>query len=278
MDRQTGVKLFGQEISINMIPSHIKALISDMDGVLWKGDSPIGDLAVTFNRIRKRGLKCVFATNNSTKTSQQYVDRLAKFGVDVEPWQVITSSQATAYVVAQKFPKGTKVFVVGEDGAQMALKEKDFEIVPIESAPDAQVVVMGMDRGINFEKASEATLLIRNGAPFYATNADKTFPTPRGEIPGAGAWLSVITSATGVEPIVVGKPYPSLMELSLEKLGTKKEETLVVGDRLETDIAAGQGAGIPCALVLSGVSTKEAAEKWEPMIDLIADNLASLVA
>lgn len=261
-----------------MIPSYIKALIIDMDGVLWRADSPIGDLASLFKRIRERGLKFLFATNNSTKTSQQYVDRLARFGVEVEPWQVITSSQATAHVVAQKFPKGTKVFVVGEDGAQMALKEKDFEIVSIDNATEAQIVIMGMDRGINFEKASEATLLVRSGVPFYATNADKTFPTPRGEIPGAGAWLSVITSATGVEPIVVGKPYPFLMELSLEKLGTKKEETLVVGDRLETDIAAGQGAGIPCALVLSGVSTKEAAEKWEPKIDLIADNLASLVS
>ena len=249
-----------------------------MDGVLWKGDSPIGDLTSTFKRIHERRLKFVFATNNSTKTSQQYVDRLARFGVEVEPWQVITSSQATAHVVAQKFPKGTKIFVVGEDGAQMALKEKGFEIVPVENAPEAQVVVMGMDRGINFEKAAEATLLVRNGIPFYATNADKTFPIPRGEIPGAGAWLSVITSATGIEPIVVGKPYPFLMELALEKLGVNKDEALVVGDRLETDIAAGQGAGIECALVLSGVSTKEAAEKWMPKIDLIADNLASLVA
>jgi len=261
-----------------MLPSRIKALIIDMDGVVWKGDSPIGDLASTFNRIRERGLKFVFATNNSTKTSQQYVDRLARFGVEVEPWQVITSSQATAHVVAQKYPKGTKVFVVGEDGAQVALEEQGFETVPIENASEAQVVVMGMDRKINFQKASEATLLVRKGIPFYATNADKTFPTPRGEIPGAGAWLSVIISATGVEPIVAGKPFPSLMELSLEKLGTKKEETLVIGDRLETDIAAGQGAGIPCALVLSGVSTKEAAEKWSPKIDMISDNLASLVA
>lgn len=261
-----------------MLPSHIQALIIDMDGVVWKANSPIGDLASTFRRIRARGLKFVFATNNSTKTSQQYVDRLARFGVEVEPWQIITSSQATAHVVAQKFPKGTKIFVVGEDGAQTALEEKGFEVVSIENATEAQVVVMGMDRGINFEKASEATLLVRRGVPFYATNADKTFPTPRGEIPGAGAWLSVITSATGIDPIIVGKPYPFLMELSLEKLGTKKEETLVVGDRLETDIAAGQGAGIPCALVLSGVSTREAAEKWKPKIDLIEDNLASLIS
>jgi 4-nitrophenyl phosphatase len=260
-----------------MIPSHIKALIIDMDGVVWKSDTPIGDLASIFNRIRERGLKFVFATNNSTKTSQQYVDRLARFGVDVEPWQVITSSQAAAALVAKKFPPGTKIFTIGEDGIQMALEERGFEIVQVENAAQAQAVVMGIDRGIDFQKASEATLLVRSGIPFYATNADKTFPTPRGEIPGAGAWISVISTATGVEPIMAGKPFPFLMELSLEKLGTSKEETLVVGDRLETDIAAGQGAGLPCALVLSGVSTREQAEVWKPKIDVIADDLSALI-
>jgi len=260
-----------------MIPSNIKALIIDMDGVVWKADQAIGDLAATFKRIRERGLKFVFATNNSTKTSEQYVKRLAQFGVDVEAWQVITSSQAAAHAVAQKFPSGTKVFIVGEDGLRVPLEEKGFEIVSIDNVPEAQVVVMGIDRDVNFAKLSEATLLVRNGIPFYATNADKTFPTPRGEIPGAGAWLSVITTATNVEPIIAGKPYPFLMELSLEKLGVKKEEALVVGDRLETDVAAGQGAGIPCALVLSGVSTQEEADKWETKIDVIADDLASLI-
>lgn len=260
-----------------MIPSHIKALIIDMDGVVWKADSPIGDLAATFRRIRERGLKFVFATNNSTKTSEQYVERLASFGVDVEPWQIITSSQAAAGAIAKKFPPGTKVFMIGEDGIRKALEERGFEIVPVENATQAQAVVMGIDRGINFQKASEATLLVRNGVPFYATNADKTFPTPRGEIPGSGAWLSIITTATGVEPIVAGKPFPFLMELSLEKLDVSKEEALVVGDRLETDIAAGQAVGCPCALVLSGVSTREEAEKWEPKIDIIAIDLASLI-
>lgn len=248
-----------------------------MDGVIWKADSPIGDLASIFKRVRERGLKFIFATNNSTKTSEQYVERLAGFGVDVEPWQVITSSQGAAHAVSKKFPPGTKVFIIGEDGVQMALEEKGFEIVSVENAAQAQAVVMGIDRGINFQKVSEATLLVRSGVPFYATNTDKTFPTPRGEIPGAGAWVSIITTATGVQPIVAGKPYPFLMDLSLEKLGVKKEEALVVGDRLETDIAAGQAVGCPTALVLSGVSTKEQAVIWEPKIDIIAESLADLV-
>ena len=261
-----------------MIPSNIKALILDMDGVVWKADSPIGDLAATFKRIRERGLKFVFATNNSTKTSEQYVDKLAKLGVNIEASQVITSSQAAAHAVAQKFPRGTKVFMIGEDGIQMALEEKGFEILSVENASEAKAVIMGIDRNINFDKATEATLLVRSGIPFYATNTDKTFPTPRGEIPGSGAWISIITTATGINPIIAGKPFPFSMELSLEKLGTTKEETLVVGDRLETDIAAGQSAGIPCALVLSGVSTKEQAAEWNPPPDIIADSLAALVA
>lgn len=260
-----------------MIPNHIKALILDMDGVVWKADAPIGDLAAIFQRIRERGLKFAFATNNSTKTSEQYVARLKEFGVQAEPWQVVTSSQGAAHVMAQKFLPGTKVFMIGEDGIEMALRERGFEILSVEDATQAQAVVMGMDRAINFQKLCEATLLVRRGIPFYATNPDKTFPTPRGEIPGAGAWYSVVTTAADAQPVVAGKPFPFLIELSLEKLGTKKEETLVVGDRLETDIAAGQVVGCPTALVLSGVSSREEAELWYPQIDMIAEDLATLI-
>ncbi len=260
-----------------MLPSNIKALILDMDGVLWRSDTPIGDLPAIFKRVRELGIKFVFATNNSTKTSEQYVDRLKQFGVQVEPWQVVTSSQGAAQAVAQKFPRGTKVLMIGEEGVRIPLLEKGFELVTLENAAQAQAVVMGMDREINFQKASEAALLIRRGVPFYVTNTDRTFPTPRGEIPGAGAWVSVITTATNVEPVVAGKPFPFMMELSLERLGTAKEETLVVGDRLETDIAAGQAVGCPTALVLSGVSTREQAEVWSPKIDIVANDLAALI-
>jgi len=260
-----------------MIPSNIKALILDMDGVIWRADAPIGDLPEIFRHIESRGLKYVFATNNGTKTPAQYVATLEKLGVRVSPEQVVTSALGTAHILARKFPRGTKIFIVGEDGTRIALEEKGFEILSVDHAQEAEIVVMGIDRDVNFVKMREATLLVRRGIPFYATNPDKTFPTPRGEIPGAGAWISVVTTATGVEPIYAGKPFPFMMELSLERLGTTKEETLVVGDRLETDIAAGQAVGCLCALVLSGVSTKQQAEAWMPKIDIIADDLASLI-
>lgn len=260
-----------------MLPSQIKSLIIDMDGVIWKADAPIGDLAATFNRIRELGLKFVFATNNSTRTAEQYVARLRAFGIDAEPWQVVTSSQAVAHAMAQRFPPGTKVFMIGEDGLREPLKEKGFEVLSLQDAPQAQAFVIGMDREINFQKASEATLLVRAGVPFYATNPDKTFPTPRGQIPGAAAWYSIIVTATDVQPIVAGKPFPFLMELSLERLGSTSAGTLVIGDRLETDIAAGQAVGCPTAVVLSGVSTREQAEHWSPPPDIIANDLRELI-
>ncbi len=248
-----------------------------MDGVIWKADAPIGDLAAIFKRIRERGLKFVFATNNGTKTPEEYQQKLADLGVKIEASQVVTSAMGIAFLLAQKFPPKTKIFVIGEDGIRLALEEKGFEILSVENAPEAEAVVMGIDRSVNFEKVAEATLLVRAGLPFYSTNTDRTFPTPRGEIPGSGAWLSVVTTATGIEPTVAGKPFPYLMELALERLGATKEETLVVGDRLETDIAAGQAVGCPTALVLSGVSTREAAGAWTPAPNIIAENLSVLV-
>ena len=248
-----------------------------MDGVLWKGDAPIGDLHAIFNRIHEHGLKVAFATNNGTRTPEQYVERLAGFGVEVEPWQVVTSSMGVAYLLSQMFPDGGPVYVIGEVGLLLALREKGFDPLPLEGAEIAKAVVMGIDWGINFLKMSEAALLVRSGIPFFATNPDKTFPTPRGEIPGAGAWISVIVKATGVEPIYAGKPAPYLLDLARERLGTLKEETLIVGDRLETDIAGGQAAGCPVALVLSGVSKREQCAAWRPTIDIVSENLGMLV-
>ncbi len=259
------------------ISPNIKSLILDMDGVLWRGDSPIGDLPAIFDRMCARGLKVAFATNNGTRSPEQYVERLAGYGVTAEPWQVVTSSLGVAHLLNQKFPAGGPVFAIGEAGVMIALREKDFEPLPVEEAEKAQAVVVGIDRGINFEKMCEATLLVRRGVPFYATNPDKTFPTPRGEIPGAGAWIAVIVAATGIEPIYAGKPAPYLLDLARQRLGTAREETLVVGDRLETDIAGGQRAGCPVALVLSGVSTQQQAQAWRPVVEVIAEDLSTLV-
>lgn len=261
-----------------MLPSHIKALILDMDGVIWRSDTPIGDLPSIFARMDACELKYVFATNNGSRTPEQYSDKFKNFGVDIKPEQIVTSAICVAHMLAQKFPNRGKVFMVGGDGIRVALEQNGFEILPIENAQEGQALVMGIDWEITLQKMVEATLLVRRGVPFYATNPDKTFPTPRGEIPGSGAWTSVVTTATNVDPIYAGKPLPYIMDLALERLGTNKEETLVVGDRLETDIAAGQAVGCPTAVVLTGVSTREQADQWEPKIDIIAESLAELVS
>ena len=234
---------------------HNKALILDMDGVLWRENAPIGNLPSIFARIHERGLKVALATNNATKTVDEYLERFAGFGVTLEAWQVITSAVAAADLLSKRFPQGGAVFIVGENGIQRALEERGFQpiIDPANETPPV-AVVSSFDRGVTYQKLRRATLHIR-----------------------AGAILASIEAATDVKPIVIGKPSPTMMYMALEKLGTKPGETLVVGDRLETDIAAGQAAGCKTALVLSGVSTKEQAEKWQPAPDLVVEDLASLV-
>lgn len=262
---------------MNKLPSNTRGLILDMDGVLWADSTPLIDLPATFSRFKELNLAVSLATNNSTRTVEQYLEKLAGFGVTVEPWQVVTSALAVAELLAGRFPAGTPLFAIGSEGVMKALQAKGFELLPVEHAEHAEAVVFGADRAINFQKMAEATLLVRAGKPFYATNADKTFPTPRGQIPGAGAWLSVITAASGIEPIIAGKPQTAMLQIALDRLGTPKEQTFVIGDRLETDIAGGQALGCPTALVLTGVATREQGQAWRPKIDVIGESLAALV-
>jgi 4-nitrophenyl phosphatase len=258
--------------------SNIKALILDMDGVLWRDNTPIGDLPDIFDRIRERGLKVALATNNATKTVDEYLQRFSGFGVTLEPWQIITSASAAANALSKRFPDGGTVFIVGENGIQRALEERGFKVIADPTDKTVPVaVISSFDRSVTYQKLSRATLHIRAGVPFYGTNPDKTFPTPEGLVPGAGAILASIEAATSVEAIIIGKPQPAMMYMALERLGTLPEETLVVGDRLETDIAAGQAAACKTALVLSGVSTQEQAEQWQPTPNFIAENLNTLL-
>ncbi|HEY3312636.1 MAG TPA: HAD-IIA family hydrolase [Anaerolineales bacterium] len=262
---------------MTLLPPTAKGLILDMDGVLWTDTAPIGDLPAIFARIKALGLAVAMATNNSTSTAEMYVKRLREFGVSVEPWQVVTSSLAVAEMMRHNLPSGAPVFAIGEKGLNDVLLSAGFELLPTGQAEKAEAVVIGLDREVNFDKMREATLLVRAGKPFYATNPDRTFPTPRGQIPGAGAWVSVIVTATDVEPQYAGKPYPFILELALERLGTSRANTFIVGDRLETDIAGGQALGFPTALVLSGVSTPTQAQSWTPAVDIIVPDLATLL-
>jgi len=252
---------------------NIKALVLDMDGVLWRENEAIGDLNANFRKFEKAGLKVLMATNNSTKTPQQYVEKLAGLGATVSSDQIITSGMGVAYLLQKRFPNGGSIYVVGEPSLKLTIEEAGFTI----SEKDTIAVVGAVDRNITFEKLKIATLLIRSGVPFYATNPDRTFPTPEGLIPGSGAILAAITTATDVEPIIAGKPSSTLYDFALERLGTKPEETLAVGDRIETDILGGQRAGLRTALVLSGIASRAEGEAWQPAIDLIVPELGDLI-
>ncbi len=252
--------------------NNIKALVLDMDGVLWRENEAIGDLNATFTKFANAGLKVLMATNNSTKTPQQYVEKLASLGAHVSIDQIITSAMGVAYLLQKRFPQRGALYVVGEPSLKTTLEEAGFTI----SEKNPVAVVAAVDRSISFEKLKIATLLIRSGVPFYAANPDRTFPTPEGLIPGSGAILAALVASTDVEPLIAGKPSPTLYDFALERLRTRPEETLAVGDRLETDILGGQRAGLHTALVLSGISSKEEGLAWSPKIDLIVPQLGDL--
>lgn len=255
------------------VPFSIRAFILDMDGVIWQGLQPIGDLPAIFHRIHQQGWKVLLATNNSTRTPQQYVERLASHGVRVEPWQVVNSVDVTIHYMAQQYPDRGTVYVIGEEGITKALSEKGFCI----GETNVLAVIAGMDRQLSYDKLSRATLLVRSGVPFIGTNPDRTFPTPEGLVPGTGSILAALEAATSVKPIIMGKPSPAIYQLALDRLGVMPVETLVVGDRLETDIAGAQAIGCRTAVVLTGVTTEPEALAWQPQPDIITEDLASLV-
>lgn len=261
-----------------MISSTVKALILDMDGVLWTENKPIGDLVSIFNTISKRSLKITLATNNSTRTAKQYLEKLEGFGVNnLQEWQILTSSIVLSNKLKTLFPEKGDVFVIGETGLINALEDAGFHVVDENQTKNAIAVAVGIDRGISFNKLRQASLLIRKGLPFFGTNPDKTFPTPDGLILGTGALLAAISAATDVSPVIAGKPSPDIISMARQRMGSLPNETLVIGDRLETDIASGQADGCLTALVFSGVTSLAAKNTWVPAPNYYAKDLEELL-
>jgi 4-nitrophenyl phosphatase len=252
---------------------NIRTLMLDMDGVLWKDAQPIGNLPAIFSRIKELGLNAVLATNNATRSTEQYLEKLAGMGVTLEPWQIGTSGHACVYYLKTHYPAGTRVHVMGEPGLMATIEEAGYLLAD----SDVKVVIAGVDRSVNYKRIEVASTLIRNGAEFLGTNPDKTFPTPHGLIPGAGSIIAAVATAAETEPLFMGKPNRFLLDLSLERVNGSMSEALMVGDRLETDILAAQNAGCKSCLVLSGVTTREQADAWQPKPDFITADLAELV-
>lgn len=250
----------------------LRALIIDMDGVLWRGDTPLPGLIGLFDLLRERGLKFVLATNNASKTPEQYVGKLAGMGVAVTREEVLTSSIATAMYLKEIAPPDASAFTIGEDGIREALKEAGFRL----NADGSDYVVVGMDRGLTWDKLAQATLNIRAGAKFIGTNPDLTLPTERGITHGNGAILAALQAATGVMPTVIGKPEPIMFREAMALLGAAPAQTAALGDRLETDILGAIRAGISSVLVLSGVTGREELEGSSYQPDWVFDSILEL--
>jgi len=233
----------------------IDGVALDMDGVLWRSSQVLPGIPNFFDFLQQHGIAFAFATNNSMTSVAAYVERLRAVGIPARPEQVVTSAVATADYISRRYPASTPLYIIGDDGIRSALAERGFG----EDPPNAQVVVVGLDFAATFDKFRLATLRIRAGADFIGTNGDRTFPTPEGLVPGNGALLALLETATDVAPLVIGKPERGMFDVALERLGTAPERTLMIGDRIETDIVGAQRAGWRAALVLTGVTTTEQA-------------------
>ncbi len=255
---------------------NIQGLIIDMDGVLWLDTQPIGDLSAIFKKIHQIGLRMILATNNATRTVEDYQEKLRGFGVEIEKSQIINSAQAAGIHLQEKFPGGASVFVVGQPSLKETLEDYGMCVVSA-GFRGIDVVVASLDYQLTYDKLRQASLLIQSGSYFVGTNPDITLPTPDGLIPGSGTVIKALEIASGKHAKIIGKPEPVLYEIALRRLQCEPKQALAIGDRLDTDIAGAQAAGIHTALVLSGVSSQEQLHNYRPKPDLIAQNLAELI-
>ncbi len=226
-------------------------VIFDLDGVLYVGADPLAGAAETVRAVRAAGGRVAFVTNNAARAPQTVARHLRSLGVAAEEREVVTAAQAAASVVAAQVSPGSRVLVVGGAGLRQALLDK--HLVPVERADDdPAAVVQGFAPDVGWRLLTEGTVAVRRGLPWVASNTDETIPTARGPAPGNGLLVDIVARATGRRPQVAGKPEPALFEETLRRVGGTRP--LVVGDRLDTDIAGAVRWGADSLLVLTGVS------------------------
>ena len=245
-----------------------------MDGVLWRGETALPGLQEFVDTLRSTKRRIVLATNNSSSTVDQYVNKLKRMGIDVHPEEILTSAQATGNYLYKIAPKQSRVFVIGGDGLTNAIR--DYEFTLTEDDPD--YVVVGIDKKISWAKLNTAVINIRAGAKFIGTNPDSTYPTENGIGVGNGAILAAIRVATGVSPLVIGKPETPIYEQALQRLKSNASDALMIGDRLDTDILGAQRAGIATLLLLTGVTTLEMSKTSVIQPDLVLPGLPDVTS
>jgi glycerol 3-phosphatase-2 len=247
-----------------------ECFLFDLDGVLYRADRAVPNAAAAVARLRASGKHVVFMTNNSSRTPERVADRLRRLGIEAQASDVVTSAMATADLLASR---GGSVFVVGEEGVRTALADAGITILDGDP-PTADHVVVGWDRYADYAKLRTASLLVQRGARLVATNADPSYPAPDGLWPGAGALLSVVTVTTGAEPEIVGKPHGQVFRTALRRAGGGKP--LVIGDRLDTDVAGAAALGWDSLLVLTGITRTTDIERAPVHPTYVGDDLSAL--
>lgn len=250
----------------------VECWLTDMDGVLVHEGDLIPGADAFLQRLRETGTRFLVLTNNSRYTQRDLQRRLRNTGLDVPVDAIWTSALATARFLDAQRPGGT-AYVVGEAGLTTALHGIDYVLTDV----DPDYVVLGETRTYSFEAVTTAIRLVDAGARFIATNPDPTGPSPEGPAPATGAVAALITRATGVEPYFVGKPNPLMMREALKKLQVHSESTVMVGDRMDTDIVAGLEAGMRAILVLTGVTTRKDVDRFPYRPTRVVSSVADLV-
>ncbi len=239
----------------------LQVVILDLDGVVYRGDRPVDGAVELIGRLHGAGLLVRYATNNSMSTRSAYAERLRRMGITADAAEIVTSTSATIDHLRRHEPQVRTVLAVGADGMVEELRTAGYEVFRAADAKDRQVdaVLVGLDPDFDDRRLAAAAREVRAGARFIATNADARYPTPTGFRPGAGAMVAGIREASGVEPLVIGKPEPAMFRAILDATGVGPMEALVIGDNPDSDIRAAHRAGIESVLVLTGVTAPDAA-------------------
>lgn len=253
----------------------LQGLIMDMDGVLYRGNEPTPGLAAFFQFLERAGIRYLLLTNNSTTLPDGYVQKLAAMGVQVPASSILTSGLVMKHYLQAHYPAGTRLYGVCMTPLQDLLLDGTGYRWD-EDHP--QVVISSGDFAVTYDKLRRACLAIRAGADWLATNTDKTLPTEAGLIPGAGALVSCLVTATEREPVALGKPELPMMEQALDLLGLPASKVAMLGDRLDTDILGGINAKMRTIMVLTGVSTQAEAAAGPIHPDLVYADLPALQA
>lgn len=254
----------------------VQAVLLDMDGVLYVGNQPLPGVQELLDYLDASGRKWLCVTNNSSRTSADFSKKLAGMAIQVDPTHILGSAQATAAWLAEQVAPPSKVLVMGEASLRNALAGQGFAFVTDPFA--AEVVVVSIFFGVNYEILTDVTLAIRNGARFIATNPDPSLPTERGQVPGTGSLVALLAEASGRKPEFVGKPYPGMYQQAMHHLGTMPETTLMVGDRYETDIIGALELGMPTVGVTTGVTTAQEFATVARPPQLVLSGLPELLA